>query len=132
MKFVYEHRVRYRECDPMGVVYHTHYADYFEAARTEALRNLGLAYKDLEATGVILPVVELQISYHRPCFYDDLLEITTLFNAIDRMKVAMDYEVRIKGEDLVRVRGKVTLVFVDAEKRRPTAAPQMVLDLFQS
>jgi acyl-CoA thioester hydrolase len=131
MKSVYEHRVRYRECDPMGVVYHSHYADYFEAARTEALRDLGLAYKDLEATGIILPVVNLNINYHRPCFYDDLLEITTHFTNVNRMKVVMDYEVRVKGEELVRVRGNVTLVFVDAERRRPTAAPQMILDLFQ-
>ncbi|NBC01365.1 MAG: hypothetical protein GVY15_10970 [Bacteroidetes bacterium] len=44
-QFDYVHRVRYRECDPMGVVYHTHFVDYFEAARTEALREMGLAYK---------------------------------------------------------------------------------------
>ena len=115
----------------MGVVYHTHYADYFEAARTEALRELGLAYKDLEATGIILPVVELHIKYHRPCFYDDLLVITTHFTTVNRMKVVMDYEVQVQGEELVRVRGSVTLVFVDINTRKPTAAPQMVLDLFE-
>ena len=114
----------------MGVVYHTHYADYFEAARTESLRDLGLAYKDLEATGIILPVVELNIKYHRPCFYDDMLEITTHFTEVSRTKVVMNYEVRVQGEELVRVRGSVILVFVDGTSRRPTAAPQMILDLF--
>ena len=48
----YRHRVRYRECDPMGVVYHTHYLDYFEEARTEALRSFGLAYRELEESGL--------------------------------------------------------------------------------
>ena len=57
IRYVYRHRVRYRECDPMGVVYHTHYADYFEAARTEALREIGLAYKTLEEAGVQMPVI---------------------------------------------------------------------------
>jgi len=61
--YTYEHRVRYRECDPMGVVYHTHFVDYFEAARTEALREMGLAYKALEDRGVMMPVVDLGVQF---------------------------------------------------------------------
>ena len=73
--FIHEHRVRYRECDPMGIVYHTHYIDYFEVARTEALRSRGLSYKSIEDGGVYLLVLDLSTKYSSPARYGDLLEI---------------------------------------------------------
>ena len=69
--FTYRHRVRYRECDPMGVVYHGHYLDYLEYARTEALRNAGLPYRQLEESGIIMPVVDISIRYLSPARYDE-------------------------------------------------------------
>ena len=65
-RHTYFHRVRYRECDPMGVVYHAHYLDFFEAARTEALRELGLAYKSMEEAGFQMPVIDLAVKYRKP------------------------------------------------------------------
>ena len=128
---VYTHRVRYRECDPMGVVYHTHYLDYFEAARTEALRALGLAYKDLEEQGIIMPVVDLAVRYHRSAKYDDVLEITTRFDEVPRVRLRLDYEVRRAGEAEVIVTGHVTLCFIDRARSRPIPAPDAVRVLFE-
>lgn len=128
---MYTHRVRYRECDPMNVVYHTHYLDYFEAARTEALRELGLAYKELETVGIIMPVVEVQLKYHRSCYYDDLLEITTIFPTNPSMRIKIDYEVRAKGDPKVRVSGSVTLCFVDTKRMRPILAPPQIVEVFE-
>ncbi|MEM1041557.1 MAG: thioesterase family protein [Bacteroidota bacterium] len=127
--YVYQHRVRYRECDPMGVVYHAHYVDYFEAARTEALRAHGLAYKTLEETGIIMPVVELSVRYHRPARYDDLLEITVSIAEPDT-RAETTYEVRRAGEERVLVSGAVTLCFLDTAQGRTVRAPQVVLDAF--
>jgi len=130
-QFDYPHRVRYRECDPMGVVYHTHFVDYFEAARTEALRDMGLAYKTLEDRGVIMPVVDLGVQFKRPAHYDDVLVIRAMFHEPPTTSITITYEVRRKGEDEVLVTGHVTLCFVNAERRRPVRAPDDVQALFE-
>src|ERR1700744_2706122 len=70
-------RVRYAETDQMNVVYHGNYAQYFEVGRVEAIRALGLSYKDLEATGIIMPVIEWKAKVVRPAHYDDLLTVRT-------------------------------------------------------
>lgn len=132
IQHVYQHRVRYRECDPMGVVYHTHYIDYFEAARTEALRTMGLPYRELEERGTIMPVVDLAVQYHRPAHYDDLLAITTRMDAVPSIRVRIDYEVHRAGTTELLVTGHVTLCFVDAERNRPVRAPAFVRDVFEA
>lgn len=77
--YISEHkvRVRYAETDQMNVVYHGNYAQYFEVGRVEAIRQLGLSYKDLEASGIIMPVIEWTAKFLRPAHYDDLLTVRT-------------------------------------------------------
>ena len=118
----HRHRVRYRECDPMGVVYHAHVLDWFEAARTEALREAGLPYKDLEASGIIMPVVEVAVRYHASVRYDDLVEVECRIEGVG-VRVPIDYDVRRQGEDRVLVSGRVTLCFVDPGRGRPVGPP---------
>lgn len=136
MSYVYthEHRVRYRECDPMNVVYHTHYLDYFEAARTEALRHLGVRYRDLEASGIIMPVVNVSVTYHRPARYDDLLAIEACFPEMPSVRVPIDYAVRradASPDADPLVTGHTDLCFMDAERRRPTRIPASVRAAFE-
>ena len=128
MPHLYRHRVRYRECDPMGVVYHTHVLDWFEAARTEALREMGLPYREVEASGIITPVIEVSIRYHAPVRYDDVVEIETTFEDLDGVRVPIDYAVRREGEPRVLISGRVLLCVVDAERGRPTSPPQALID----
>lgn len=134
MSYVYphEHRVRYRECDPMGVVYHTHYLDYFEAGRTEALRNLGIRYRDLESDDIIMPVVEANVRYRGPARYDDELVIEVRFDESPRVRVPIDYRVHRKDEGETLVTGHTTLCFMDAERRRPIRAPNDVREAFDT
>lgn len=77
--YISEHRirVRYAETDQMNVVYHGNYAQYFEVGRVEAIRQLGLSYKDLETSGIIMPVIEWTAKFLRPAHYDDLLTVRT-------------------------------------------------------
>lgn len=128
--YTYLHRVRYRECDPMRVVYHAHYLDYFEAARTDALREAGLVYKELEDAGFIMPVIEAKLKYHRSCYYDELLEIKTMVKEVPKTRLEILYEVRAQGEDRVRVSGTVTLCFIDTSRGRPISAPDVVTQAF--
>lgn len=129
--YTYRHRVRYRECDPMGVVYHTHYIDLFEYARTEALRELGLAYKTLEDSGIIMPVVDLGVQYKLPAHYDDVLAVTARFDEVPRVRVPITYEVHRGKDDALLATGHVTLCFVDTARNRPIPAPPHVRALFE-
>lgn len=131
VEYVYQHRVRYRECDPMGIVYHAHYVDYFEAARTEALREFGFPYRRLESSGIIMPVVDLQVKYHSPAYYDDLLDVVARFDGIPSIRVPIDYEVRRRGDETLLVTGRVTLCFVDQARNRPIRAPEPIRAVFE-
>ena len=128
--YAHTHRVRYRECDPMGVVYHTHYLDYFEAARTEALRDLGVAYRDLEADGIIMPVVSVKVDYQGPAQYDDRLVIEATFPRLPTVRVPIDYTVRRADETDVLATGHTDLCFMRADTRRPIRMPDAVRDAF--
>ena len=126
----YSHRVRFRECDPMGVVYHAHYIDWFEAARTEALRSTGSSYRELMEGGIDMPVLDLGVTYRRSVLYDDLVDIDVMWSLNNsRTRVRFDYAVRRHGEEGVMVTGHVTLCFVDRSRRRPVRAPRALTDL---
>jgi acyl-CoA thioester hydrolase len=116
----------------MGVVYHTHVLDWFEAARTEALREAGLPYKTLEDSGIIMPVVEATVRYHASVLYDDMIEVEAIFPEAPRVRVPIDYAVRRVGEEAVLMSGRVTLCFVDPERGRPVAAPDAIQRIFAS
>jgi acyl-CoA thioester hydrolase len=116
-------RVRYAETDQMNVVYYGNYAQYFEVGRVESIRQLGLSYKDIEAMGVIMPVVELTAKYLRPAHYDDLLTIkTTLKELPVSHRIEFHQEVYNEKGRLLTV-GKVLLYFLLAATREKTRIP---------
>lgn len=120
-------RVRYSETDQMGYVYYGNYAQYFEVARVEWLRNLGVSYKSLEESGIMLPVTHLNIKYLKPAKYDDLLTIIT--NVIKKPMVKIEFEYKIFNEQKeLLTTGETSLVFIDMKKNKPTKAPQFLLD----
>lgn len=128
----YDHlrRVRFRECDPMGVAYHTHCIDWFEEARTEALRSLGASYRELQESGIDMPVVDLAVSYRRPIRYDDLARIRVTWS-LNRThtRVRFDYEVMRQGHEGICITGHVMLCFLDRSRGRPVAAPPQLVEL---
>jgi acyl-CoA thioester hydrolase len=83
---------RYSETDQGGVVHHSVYPVYFEMGRTELLRANGLAYKDLEASGVFFVIAELNIKYRRPAFYDEKLNLETTCTNVSASKVEHSYK----------------------------------------
>lgn len=115
-------RVRYAETDQMGVVYHGNYAQYFEMGRVEWLRNKGVLYKELEKSGIMLPVVSLSMNYRKPAVYDDELTVTTKLKYLGGVKIEFDYEITNQQGDLLTTAHTV-LVFVDMETKRPVAVP---------
>ena len=120
-------RVRYGETDQMGYVYYGNYAQFFEVGRVEWLRALGVSYKSLEASGIMLPVIRLNINYMKPAKYDDLLTITTIMTKKPLVKIEFDFEVHNENNDLLTT-GFTSLVFMDMKKNKPIKAPQYLLD----
>jgi len=96
-----EIRVIYGDTDQMGVVYYGNYLRFFEAARSDFLRDKGARWRDVERThGVYLPVVEAKVNYKRPAFYDDLLVIETTLAELGRASLRFEYRV-LRGDDLL-------------------------------
>ena len=120
-------RVRYGETDQMGYVYYGNYAQFFEVGRVEWLRALGVSYKSLEASGIMLPVIHLNINYMKPAKYDDLLTITTTLTKKPLVKIEFEFEVHNENNDLLTT-GFTSLVFMDMKKNKPIKAPQYLLD----
>jgi acyl-CoA thioester hydrolase len=125
-------RVRYSETDQMGYVYYGNYAMYYEVARVESLRQLGLTYKEIEDMGVMMPVVENTSRYLAPARYDDLLRIVTTLREKPGVKIRFEYEI-FNSENTLINRGETLLVFINKETNRPCRQPpamQKVLEPF--
>ena len=120
-------RVRYGETDQMGFAYYGVYAQYYEVGRVELLRSIGISYKNIEAMGFALPVVNLNINYKKPAFYDDKLTIETIIRAIPSVKIIFDYKTFNEDGDLLNT-GEVTLVFINKKTRKPCPAPDVIIN----
>ena len=106
-------RVRYAECDPMGVAHHSAYAPWFEMGRTELLRSDGVAYRELESKGILLAVVELLIKYRRAARYDDVLRLQTRLIETSQVKIIHEYTLQREGEVLAVGRSVLACVTRD-------------------
>ena len=122
-------RVRYGETDRMGYLHHSVYPLYFEEGRTELLRSLGMDYKQMEDSGILLPVRNLSITYFQPAFYDDILTVKTELRNLPSVKIVFDYSVLRMSEKLCEA--QTTLVFVDSETRSPVRPPKDFLSILQ-
>jgi len=117
-------RVRYAETDQMGVVYHGNYAQYFETARAESIRQLGFTYKDLEAVGIIMPVVELHTKFIRPAHYDELLTVKVILKELPTgHRIEFHHEV-YNEKNILLTLGRIVLYFMDAKTMKKTTMPQ--------
>ncbi len=116
--------VRYAETDMMGIVYHGSYLPWFEIGRTTLLKENGISYRELEADGYRLPVLEVRVKYLRPAFYDEVLTIVTTLDEKPLLRIALAYEVR-RGDELLAT-GQTTHAFIDREGRPVRPPPAFI------
>lgn len=116
-------RVRYGETDQMGYVYYGYYAMYYEVARVESLRQLGLTYREIEEMGVMMPVLENKSKYLAPARYDDILRIVTTLRDKPGVKIRFEYEI-FNGQNTLIHQGETVLVFINKHTNRPCRQPQ--------
>jgi len=112
--------VRYAETDMMGVVYHGNYLAWFEVGRTQLLKEQGIVYRDLEAQGYLLPVIEVGAKYLRPALYDDEITVVTTLAERPLLRIRLDYEVK-RGDELL-VTGFTVHSFIN-RKGEPVRPP---------
>jgi acyl-CoA thioester hydrolase len=123
-------RVRYAETDQMGYVYYGHYAMYYEVARVESLRQLGLTYREIEEMGVMMPVLENKSRYLAPARYDDLLRIVTTMREKPGVKIKFEYEI-YNGENALINKGETVLVFINKATNKPCRQPPAMEKVLQ-
>lgn len=124
-------RVRYAETDGMRVVYHGNYLVYFEQARTELLRSIGLPYAKIEALGIFVIVIEAHVNFRRSAVYDDLLHVKAMVREMPTNKIKIDYEIRRNNEGDVIVDGYTLHTFLNAQTNRPTRPPEEFIGLMK-
>ena len=116
-QFDYQYRVRYADIDQMGYMYYGHYSRMYEIGRVEALRSLGLRYRALEESGVMMPVYEARSRYIQPARYDDLITIRVIIKEMPRTRIIFHYEIYNEEKVLLHT-GETTLVFVKMANNR--------------
>lgn len=111
----------------MGYLYYGFYALYYEQGRTDAIRQLGVTYKSLEASGIIMPVVEMSAKYIRPALYDDLITVTTSIKTLDERDNSIHFYCELFNENGKKLNESVvTLVFYDKVKKMKVPMPEML------
>lgn len=128
-EIVTKFRVRYAETDRMGYAYYGNYAAWFEVGRVELLRKSGMSYREMEDHGIILPVRDMHVRYHKPAKYDEVVELHTTLKKLRGPRIVFDYLLtNEKGEKLCTA--EITLVFVDVESGKPVHSPKEVEEAF--
>lgn len=116
-------RIHYALTDQMGVVYHGHYAQFYEIGRAEWLRKLNYSYKDIEAMGIIMPVVDIHSRFLRPAKYEDLITVKTILKEMPvHHKIVFHHEIYNEKDDLLNT-GDVTLYFMQAKDMKRCEMP---------
>ena len=123
--------VRYAETDCMGVVHHATYPVWYEVARTDYIKSVGMSYSDMEKSGVMLPVTGITCTYRKPAKYDDTLIITARVSRFTPARIEFSYTVQKKGEEEILAEGTSSHAFVDAQSFRPLNFKKAMPELFQ-
>jgi acyl-CoA thioester hydrolase len=122
-------RVRYAETDQMGVVYYANYLVWFEVARADLLRSLGWTYREMEDSGVFLPVIEAHCEYRRPTRYDEEIEVRTQGRILSAVRMEFSYDVVLKLTNEVATVGRTVHAATDRDGR-PCRLPVRIAEAF--
>lgn len=110
--------VRYQETDQMGVVYHANYLVWFEIGRTKYIEQLGFSYKQMEASGLLLPVIDARITYKKPAKYGQKVYVETVLKSYEGIRIIYEYKVKNDADDIL-VEGYTKHAFVRKDTFRP-------------
>lgn len=115
-------RVRYGETDQMGYMYYGNYAQYYEVGRVEMLRSLGMTYRAMEESGIMMPVLDLRCKYLKPALYDEEITVKVILEKLPGVKIHFKYELFNEQKILIN-EGETTLAFINIKRNRPCLPP---------
>ena len=131
ISFATDIRVRYAETDGMRVVYHGNYLTYFEEARTNLFRSIGVVYSEIEKNGIYFVVLEAQVTYRRSAVYDDVLHVKATLAELPLMKLTIKYEITRNNDSEILVTGQTVHAFTNALTNKPIRPPKNYLELME-
>lgn len=124
------YRVCYADTDRMGIMYYGNYPRLYEIGRTDLIRTIWKSYREVEESGIVLPVRQMHAIYHKPAIYDELLTIRTIIKEIPKAKFRLISQIYNEKMELIN-EGEVTLGFMDATTGRPRRTPQEFTDILE-
>lgn len=115
----YERRAYYYETDKMGIVHHSNYIRWFEEARLDYMKQAGLLYTDMEADGILMPVVSVSCRYRTPVLFDEKVFVKVSFDLFNGVRAGYSYEIVKASDGSTAVTGKSEHCFIDEKTRKP-------------
>ena len=113
--YSYKHKVQYYETDQMGIVHHSNYIRWFEEARIDFTEKMGMGYHEMEAAGILSPVLSVEASYLRMVYFGDTVTIHTSIKEYNGIKLTVGYEVISDKTSMVHCRGTSKHCFINKE-----------------
>lgn len=123
-------RVRYAETDQMGYMYYGNYATFYEVGRVEMLRSIGMTYKSMEESGIMMPVLDMKSKFIKPALYDEEITIRVLIAKKPSVRIHFSYELFNEKQELIN-EAETTLVFIDIKRNRPCLPPAEFVERLQ-
>ena len=128
--FESKYRVCYGDTDRMGVMYYGNYPRLYEIGRTDLIREMWKSYKEVEESGIILPVRYLTCNYYKPALYDEVLTIKTIIKEIPKVKFRVISQIYNEKNELIN-EGEVILGFMNAQTGKPCRAPEEFVSILE-
>lgn len=126
----YTFRVMYPDTDKMGTVHHSNYAKYYETARWELFRSIGISYHSIEEAGYMLPVIRMNFRFVKTVQYDALLKVKTTLKAIKGVRIWFSYKLYNEQNELVN-EAETELAFVELDTWKPCIVPEFVMKVLE-
>lgn len=124
-------RVWYVDTDQMGIVHHSNYVKYYEAARSDLMRELGVSYAEMESRGVMMPILEVHSYYKASALYDELITVEISVEELPMARITFHYKIYNESGTLLNT-GSTVLGFMHSDSHKPTRAPQWFVELLEA
>ncbi len=131
IEYSYIFRVMYPDTDQMGTMHHANYVKYYESARWELFRNIGIPYRSVEDAGYMLPVIRMNFRFIKTTRYDELLTVKTTLKAIKGARIWFNYELYNEQNELIN-EAETELAFVRKENWKPCHVPDFVMEAIEN
>ncbi len=126
--------VRYAETDKMGIAHHSNYPIWYEVGRTDYIKMFGITNSEIEASGIMMPLVNLSCHYQKPAVYEDNLIVRTWAISLKPAHIEFTYTVKKINDDGTETElgyGTTEHGIIDAKTFRPTSLKKRMPDLFE-